>query len=189
MGLSTAGPRRAPGGSVEEPRLMGAPRAECPAMDNPRTCLPRAVLRARRPTESPNDIATTSRESSLRTTASSTRHRRSRNLAIPLVNFSDTRLGLLRILASDDPYRHSTFRIGRRGCIQKHAPAIAPGWPRQLHPREIHRRKTRHDQIRGLSTHRVAFPTEETRYSRVRDLSGRVGKIELPPPEGGDKQR
>jgi hypothetical protein len=32
---------------VEGPRLMGVPRAECPAMDNPRTCLPRTVLGAR----------------------------------------------------------------------------------------------------------------------------------------------
>jgi len=47
LGLSTAGPRRAPGGSVEGPRLMGAPRSVCPAMDNPRTCVPRAVLGAR----------------------------------------------------------------------------------------------------------------------------------------------
>ncbi len=41
VGLSTAGPRRA-GGPVGMARFMGAPRAECPAVDNPRAILLRA---------------------------------------------------------------------------------------------------------------------------------------------------
>jgi len=47
VGVIHSGASARPGGSVEGPWLMGAPRAECPAMDNPRTCLPRAVLGAR----------------------------------------------------------------------------------------------------------------------------------------------
>ena len=39
VGLSTAGPRRA-GGPIGMARFMGAPRAECPAMDNPSGILP-----------------------------------------------------------------------------------------------------------------------------------------------------
>jgi hypothetical protein len=39
VGLSTAGPRRACG-PVGMARFMGAPRAECPAMDNPSGILP-----------------------------------------------------------------------------------------------------------------------------------------------------
>ena len=47
VGVTHSGPSARQGGSVEGPRLMGAPRAECPAMDNPRTSasdrsLPRA---------------------------------------------------------------------------------------------------------------------------------------------------
>ena len=47
VGVTHSGASARPRGSVEGPRLMGAPRSVCPAMDNPRTCLPRAVLGAR----------------------------------------------------------------------------------------------------------------------------------------------
>ena len=46
VGLSTAGPRRACG-PVGMARFTGAPRAECPSMDNPRGVLPCAQERPR----------------------------------------------------------------------------------------------------------------------------------------------